>query len=158
MNDGRFDSEAALRAVHALARRAIIFDMEKAAEQAGTVNQRRPVRRALRRQCARDRAPAFRAAIKMSGKSLDANIRGFEIGFAAARGDMPDATQIGGRCIARCRGRVPGISVETRYTIDERVRRCQDYQNVPTPEGYIAKVRELTALDRRSKARPAAGN
>src|SRR5467141_3917858 len=42
----------------------------------------------------------------------------------------------------------PEFPVETRYTIENGFRRCQDYQNRSYAEGYIAKLRELTALDR----------
>lgn len=148
MNDGRFDSEAALRAVHALARRAIIFDMEKSAEQAGTVINAVLFGALAGANVLDIERRHFEQAIKISGKSLDANMRGFELGFAAARGDMPVATQIAENASSDAMAVFPEFPVETRYTIENGFRRCQDYQSRSYAEGYIAKVRELTALDR----------
>jgi len=76
------------------------------------------------------------------------NMRGFELGFAAARGDVPVATQIAEDASPDAMAAFPEFPVETRYTIENGFRRCQDYQNRSYADGYIAKVRELTALDR----------
>jgi indolepyruvate ferredoxin oxidoreductase beta subunit len=145
MNDGRFDSEAALRAVHALARRAIIFDMEKSAEQAGTVINAVLFGALAGANVLDIERRHFEQAIKTSGKSLDANMRGFELGFAAARGDMPVAAKI-----AETRRPMPWPHsrnfLSRRVIHRERVSTCQDYQSRSCAED-IAKVQELT-LDR----------
>jgi len=61
---------------------------------------------------------------------------------------MPVATQIAENVSSDAMAAFPEFPVETRYTIENGFRRCQDYQSRSYAEGYIAKVRELTALDR----------
>lgn len=149
MADGRFDSGAALNAVHAMAQRAIIFDMEQAADQAGTVINA-VLFGALAGTNALGIAPEhFENAIKASGKSVAASLRGYQIGFAAARGDVvPAAAQTvpppeNVKTIV-----LDDIPVETRFTVEHGHARCLDYQDRAYANDYLARVRELIALDR----------
>jgi indolepyruvate ferredoxin oxidoreductase beta subunit len=148
MSDGRFDSEAALRAVHALAQRAIIFDMEKAAELAGTV-----INAVLFGALAGSRVLGidrqyFENAIKSSGKSVDASMRGFELGFSAACGDVPEVSTQAKEPTQNTQLLFPEFPVETQFIIENGFRRCLDYQNRAYADDYLAKIRDLTALDR----------
>jgi len=69
----------------------------------------------------------------MSDKSLDANMRGFELGFAAARGDMPVATQIAENVSSDAMAAFPEFPVEDALYNRERVSTMQDYQAVLMP-------------------------
>jgi indolepyruvate ferredoxin oxidoreductase beta subunit len=122
--------------------------MEKSAEQAGTVINAVLFGALAGANVLDIERRHFEQAIKISGKSLDANMRGFELGFAAARGDMPVAAQIAENASPDAMAAFPEFPVETRYTIENGFRRCQDYQSRSYAEGYLAKVRELAALDR----------
>ena len=84
MGDGRFDSEVVLKAARALAKRAILFDMQAQANAAGTVisavmfgalagSGTLPLPRA---DC--------EAAIRSGGRGAEASLRGFAAGFDAA--------------------------------------------------------------------------
>jgi indolepyruvate ferredoxin oxidoreductase beta subunit len=147
MDDGRFDSDAALKAVHALAQRAIIFDMEKAAEQVGTV-----INAVLFGVLAGsnvlniDRA-YFEQAVRSSGKSVDASMRGFELGYSAARGDVPSDS-----ALIKFNKPPPGhffeFPVEARFVIESGFQRCLDYQDAAYADDYIGNVRELARIDR----------
>ena len=148
MGDGRFDSEAALKAVHALARRAIIFDMDKAAEQAGTVINAVLFGALAGADVLGIDRRHFENAIRSSGKSVDASMRGFELGFAAARGDVPAIPPAAAKVTSNPEAVVAEFPVETRFTIENGFRRCLDYQDHRYADRYIAGVRELATLDR----------
>lgn len=147
MDDGRFDSAAALKAVHALAQRAIIFDMEKAAEQVGTV-----INAVLFGALAGsnvlniDRAH-FEQAVRSSGKSVDASMRGFELGYSAARGDVPSASALI-KFNKPPSARFSEFPIEAKFIIESGFQRCLDYQDVSYADDYIGRVRELTRIDR----------
>ena len=148
MNDGRFDSEAALRAVNALAKRAIIFDMEKAAEKVGTVINAVLFGALAGSDTLGIAREHFENAIKAYGVSVEASMRGFELGFSAARGDVPAAANPAPTSPNSNEVVFPEFPVETQYTIENGFRRCVDYQNRAYADNYIANVRELATLDR----------
>src|ERR1700675_1258291 len=93
MGDGRFDSETILRAARALAKRAILFDMQAQANAAGTVisavmfgalsgSGTLPLSRA---DC--------EAAIRAGGRGAEASLKGFAAGFDAAAGSASGETR-----------------------------------------------------------------
>src|SRR5258708_17191110 len=93
MGDGQFDSDVVLKAGRALAKRAILFDMQAQANAAGTVisavmfgalagSGTLPLPRG---DC--------EAAIRSGGKGAEASLRGFAAGFVAAAGAAPRTNQ-----------------------------------------------------------------
>jgi len=105
MAEGRFPPERVLEAAHQLARRAVLFDMRKLAQESGTV-----INAVLFGAMAGSGAlplprEACEAAIRRAGKGAEASLRGFAAGFelaagsraappAEARKTPPDAKQI----------------------------------------------------------------
>ena len=94
MGDGRFDADKAVDAIHAVAKRAILFNMEEATQQAGTVISAvmfGALMGALQDALALPRAAA-EAAIKSGGKgnarANEASLRGFVAGYAQADGTV----------------------------------------------------------------------
>ncbi len=149
MDDGRFDSDAALRAVHALAQRAIIFDMEKAAEEVGTVINAVLFGSLAGANVLKVDRTHFEQAIRASGKSVDASMRGFELGYLAARGDAPAASAVAGLpSPATAAAKFSEFPVEAQFTIESGFQRCLDYQDRSYTDSYIGKVRELVGIDR----------
>jgi indolepyruvate ferredoxin oxidoreductase beta subunit len=153
MTDGRFDVEAALNAVHALARRAIIFDIQHAAQEARTVINA-VLLGTLAGSNTLDIDPVhFENAIKSSGKSVDASLKGYAFGYAAARGEPHhDVTALPrDTSVASGESLSPDLSafpLETQFTIRNGYRRCQDYQDTRHAETYLDHVRALAATDR----------
>ena len=93
MGDGSFDVGRLLRAVKERSREQILFDMDQAAEEAGSVinavllgalagSGRLPIPDA-----------SFEAAIREGGKSVDANLAGFAFGRGHARGELEQAVR-----------------------------------------------------------------
>jgi indolepyruvate ferredoxin oxidoreductase beta subunit len=87
MADGRFESDRVVAAARELARRAILFDMRKLAQESGTVinavlfgamagSGMLPLPR-----------EACDQAIRKAGRGAEASLRGFAAGFAIARGE-----------------------------------------------------------------------
>jgi indolepyruvate ferredoxin oxidoreductase beta subunit len=89
MADGRFDSERVIEAGKQLAKRAVLFDMRKLAQDSGTVinavlfgamagSGMLPLPR-----------EACEKAIRGGGRGADASLRGFAAGFDIAAGTLP---------------------------------------------------------------------
>ena len=98
MGDGRFDSGLAIEAARNIAKRAILFDMEAATQQAGTVISAvmfGALIGALQGALALPRATA-EGAIRAGGKGGQASLRGFAAGFAQAEqsGSTPAAASM----------------------------------------------------------------
>ncbi len=86
MGDGRFDSDLAVETARKVAKRAILFNMEAATQQAGTVISAvmfGALIGALQEALDLPRELA-EAAIKSGGKGAEASLRGFAAGFAQA--------------------------------------------------------------------------
>ncbi|MEX0758334.1 MAG: indolepyruvate oxidoreductase subunit beta family protein, partial [Tistlia sp.] len=147
LGDGRFDSARALKAIHELARRAIVFDMEQATEQAGTV-----VSAVLFGALAGSRVlpagrEAFEAAIRAGGRGLEASLEGFRRGFEAAQGG-PTAAPAAAAPGEPAGKDLEDFPVETRFVVGSGRDRARDYQDRRHAEDYLARCREIVALDR----------
>ena len=92
MGDGRFDADKAVDAMQAVAKRAILFDMEAATQQAGTLISAvmfGALMGALQDALALPRAAAeaaIKAGSKGGARANEASLRGFAAGFAQADG------------------------------------------------------------------------
>jgi indolepyruvate ferredoxin oxidoreductase beta subunit len=89
MADGRFESDKVVAAASQLAKRTILFDMRKLAQESGTVINAvlfgamagSGVLPLSRESCEQ--------AIRRSGRGAEASLRGFAAGFDIARGERP---------------------------------------------------------------------
>ena len=129
MADGRYDSERLLKAAEQNAQQSILFDMETAAKQAGAIvnavmlgaiagSGRLPVP-----------VEAFEAAIKHDGKAVEANLRGFKVGLAAAR------EQLHRRAAAFGQAR---READARARSKRRLPRCQNRHARSPPKACAA--------------------
>ncbi len=153
MTDGRFDTDAALKTVHALAGRAIVFDMQHAAQEAGTVINA-VLLGTLAGSNALDIDPVhFENAIKDSGKAVAASLKGYAFGYAAARGELQGLNPVVSANPATSdKGATPAylaeFPIETHFTIENGYHRCLDYQDSRYSEAYLGHVRAAAATDR----------
>ncbi len=153
MGDGRASGERILTAARERARRFIGFDMDGAAEAAGSVISS-VMFGAL---CASGALPfartAFEAAIVAGGKAVDANLRGFAAGFAAASSDtqavldaqpvppLPVATSAQGQAFqARIEANLPRAA---HFFAIEGARRLMDYQDADYADLYLTRLEGL---------------
>jgi indolepyruvate ferredoxin oxidoreductase beta subunit len=172
--DGRYDSDKILAAAPQLAQRALLFDMSRLAQEAGTVINAvlfgamagAGVLPLSRENC--------ESAIRSGGKGAEASLRGFAAGYAQASGE-PSPLPVGERAgekgsdgsntplstatsFARRAGR-GGESdrvhrefpAQLHTTLDEAVARLTDYQDAAYAALYLDRVRQVMAVDREAE-------
>lgn len=150
MADGRFDAARALKAVHDLPRRAIVFDMERATEQAGTVISA-VLLGALAGSGALGIDPRhFEEAIKAGQKGVEGSLRGYRLGLEQAQAGLTEPEPA---AVAAAAPAAPialdTFPVETRFVIESGYRRTLDFQDRNHAEAFLAAAREFCELDRR---------
>jgi len=150
MGDGRFDSERILKAVQAMARRAILFDMQDLAARSGTMINAvlfgalagsgvLPLPRA-----------ACEEAIRKGGRGAEASLKGFGLGYSHACGEaQPASPEEVKRWRAvpseRVRKTFPG---ETHKILEEGVSRMADFQDRDYANIYLDRLDPIAKLDR----------
>jgi indolepyruvate ferredoxin oxidoreductase beta subunit len=136
MADGRVASERVLNAAQQLAKRALLFDMRKLAEESGTV-----INAVLFGAIAGSGAlplprEACEDAIRRGGKGAEASLRGFAAGYNIAAGARA-APALEPR-------RLPP---EAQQILDLGVARLRDYQGEAYAKLYRERVRSLGDAD-----------
>ena len=136
MADGRVASERVLQAAQLLAKRAVLFDMRRLAEESGTV-----INAVLFGAIAGSGAlplprDACEAAIRRAGKGAEASLRGFAAGYDIAAGARA-APALEAR-------RLPP---EAQEILDLGVARLRDYQGEAYASLYRARVHPLGGAD-----------
>lgn len=152
MGDGIANSEHVLNAAAARARKFIGFDMERAADRAGTMIS--PVLfGALAASGALPfRRESFEAAIRDSGIAVEANLKGFAAGSVGESGiasspppSLPAPTTPAGRQLhARVLAELPPPAHALAI---EGVRRLLDYQDAAYAELYLNRLSAVAAMD-----------
>ena len=136
MADGRVPPERVLKAAEQLAKRAVLFDMRRLAEESGTV-----INAVLFGAMAGSGAlplprEACEAAIRRAGKGAEASLRGFAAGYDIAAGaraaPAPEARR---------------LPPETQEILDLGVARLKDYQDDAYAALYLERVRSLGDAD-----------
>jgi indolepyruvate ferredoxin oxidoreductase beta subunit len=132
MADGRFPEERVLEAARQLAKRAVLFDMRRLAEENATV-----INAVLFGAMAGSGAlplprEACEAAIRRAGKGAQASLRGFAAGFEIATGVRPAPA-------AAPRPLPP----ETREILDLGAARLRDYQGEAYARLYLERLATL---------------
>ncbi len=142
MADGRFESDKVIGAANELAKRAILFDMRKLAEESGTV-----INAVLFGAMAGSGVlplsrGACEQAIRRSGRGAEASLRGFAAGFDIARGQRP-APQ-------------PPAPPKRATDLDEIIRlaeqRLNDYQGSGYAELYRRRLAPFLTGERKLAA------
>ena len=150
MGDGRFDADLVIKAAQAIAKRAILFDMESQTKAAGTVISA-VMFGALAGSGALPLSKAdCEAAVRAGGRGAEASLRGFELGYAQASGANRVVTpeenkRLRGRPVERVRQTFPA---ETRMILEEGAARAADFQNRGYANLYLDRLEPIVKLDR----------
>jgi len=136
MADGRFPEERVLAAARQLARRAVLFDMRRMAEENGTV-----INAVLFGAMAGSGAlplprAACESAILRAGKGAQASLRGFAAGHDIAAGARPAPV-----------APPPPPPLETRAILEQGAARLRDYQGEAYARLYLQRVATLGKAD-----------
>lgn len=158
MGDGRQDSAVVRLSVDAAVARAVWFDMEKTAEDAGAVisavmlgalagSGASPIRREL-----------FEDEIRAGGRAVERNLNGFAAGFAAACGgaESPSAeieapSKAGSSAapaVAPLLARLSHLPSSVRDLAREGLKRAVDFQDPRYGALYLDRIEKIIATDR----------
>jgi len=134
MGDGRFDSGRVLEAARQLARKAVLFDMRGAAQDAGTV-----INAVLFGAMAGSGAlplarEACEAAVRERGKGAEASLKGFTAGFELARATAQPKPEL-----------APSAPRSAQEYVDLGVARLRDYQGNDYAALYLERLKSLHA-------------
>ena len=142
MADGRFDSDKVVAAGGLLAKKAVMFDMRKLAQESGTV-----INAVLFGAMAGSGVlplsrEACEAAIRKGGRGAEASLRGFAAGFDIAGGSR--------RAPEQAAAPKRATSIEEILPLAEQ--RLKDYQGDRYAEIYAERVKPFLAGDARVAA------
>ncbi|MPY69928.1 MAG: indolepyruvate oxidoreductase subunit beta family protein [Alphaproteobacteria bacterium] len=141
MADGRFDRAKLMAATEACARSRVLFDMEKCALEAGA-----PVSAVMLGAIAGAgglpiEAEAWRGAIRADGRAVEANLRGFEAGMAAAQGGPVPAEEPAAAAAPTPKARLrAGFPAAAQETLSRAVTRLTDYQDAAYAALYLDRL------------------
>lgn len=150
MGDGRIDGDRIIKAAQSLAKRTALFDMQAIAQSSGTVINA-VLFGALAGSGALPLSKAdCEAAIRDAGKGVDGSLRGFEIGYKHAAGEMsppaPDEVKrLRGAPVERVRASFPA---ETHRMLEEGVARVSDFQDKDYANLYLDRLAPIAALEK----------
>lgn len=157
MGDGRYDSAQVIDAAAQRAKRALLFDMRALAQQHGTV-----INTVLFGAMAGAGALPFgrevcETAIRQSGKSVDASLRGFAAGFERAAGQTAAAAQLAG-ALQPALGLLPelppalpprlqALPSALHDIVAAGVAHTADFQDAAYADLYLDRVEQLVAAE-----------
>ena len=151
VGDGRYDSQRVIDAALEIAGSAVLFDMARAAQQAGTVISAvmfGAIAAVLEKT---DALPLTResceAAIKASGKGVDASLRGFAAGYAAGMGRSA-TEESAPRAPKAPASPADAFPAAAREIVLEGIKRTTDYQDAAYTALYLERLKRVAALDR----------
>ncbi len=153
MGDGRYDSDRIVKAVGERSRRAIVFDMDKVARDAGAMMSPVVLGAIARTANLPIRRETFEATIKASGVAVESNLRGFRDGFeragetglpSASTHEAPKSVTGDSNLSARIEAEIPeGV----RSIATHGVKRLIDYQGPAYAQLYLDRLKTVTPLD-----------
>ena len=103
-------------------------------------------------------AEAFEAAIRADGKAVNANLRGFRAGIAAALGgsraktEPPKRAQAASPALAAIEAEIAGMPEAARAFMTEGVRRLANYQDLPYARLYLDRLTPIREADAKAGA------
>ena len=152
MGDGRYDQDRLIAAVEKNSQKTLLLDLETIAHEAGAMISAVMLGAIAGAGALPIPATAFEAAIRVDGKAVDANLRGFRAGLAAARAGsrlpggplkrhrMPSAP------LADLEAKSPACRAARAITT-EGVRRLTAYQNLAYARLYLDRLKPIRDAD-----------
>ena len=158
MGDGRYDQQRLVQAVQRNSKDALLLDLEAIARQSGAMINAAMLGAIAGAGALPIPAEAFEAAIRADGKAVDANLRGFRAGFAAAQSGTRAEYVPGKRSRAAASsltdlesevGRMPEPA---RAFMTEGVRRLAAYQDLAYARLYLDRLAPIRDADAKAGA------
>ncbi len=157
MGDGILDQSIVAEVAASASKRFVCFDMQAAADEAGSV-----ISSVLLGAIAATGAlpfdrGAFEATIRGSGRAVEANLRGFALGFEGASRDTPLAAAPAEELPMATPEGVNGEALAARIAAElpKSVQaiallgalRALDYQDASYADSYLDRVRDIASVD-----------
>jgi indolepyruvate ferredoxin oxidoreductase beta subunit len=159
MGDGRYDIGQLTKAIETHARHHLLLDMATLAKDAGAMINAVMLGALAAANVLPIPSEAFEAAIRHDGKAVDANLRGFRAGLAAATraasarvGDGKRRTQETPTVAALEAEANAIIPASAREIAVEGLRRTAAYQDVAYAALYLDRLKRILAADARAGA------
>ncbi len=158
MGDGRYDGDKIMEAAKQMAMRHILFDIERAAQDAGTIVNSVLLGAIAGSGVLPIGSKVFKDGIREEGKAVESNLAGFDIGYAYATGDVvelqtmqatPKAVPVApndaaGELKRRIEQDFPS---ETHAVVLEACGRCLDYQDADYAFQYLDRLDTIRKID-----------
>jgi indolepyruvate ferredoxin oxidoreductase beta subunit len=159
MGDGRTDTDRLVKAIETCSRARMLFDMAAAAKEAGTIVNAVMLGALAAANVLPIAREAFEAAIRTDGRAVDANLRGFNAGFAAATRAAAHAETDG----KRWHGGAPSLTsleaeahatmpTSARDIVVEGLRRTAAFQDTAYAALYLRRLQPMREADARADA------
>jgi indolepyruvate ferredoxin oxidoreductase beta subunit len=154
MGDGRYDTGRLTKAIETHARRHLVFDMAAVARDTGAMINAVMLGALAAADVLPLPAQAFEDAIRADGKAVDANLRGFRAGLAAATAAAARAADDGKRrhgavrsiaaLEAEANAIMPASAIEI---VVEGLRRTAAYQDAAYAGRYLDRLKAICEAD-----------
>ena len=158
MSDGRYDPQRLISAVEKNSRQALLLDLEAIAREAGAMINAVMLGAIAGARALPISADAFEAAIRADGKAVEANLRGFRAGFAAAspgrscRKNQPSARSAPVTSHRRSGNRDRRHARAAQDVMTEGVRRLAAYQDRAYARLYLDRLKPIRDADSKAAA------
>jgi len=158
MADGRYDHERLVEAVQAHSRQTLLLDLEAIARQCGAMINAVMLGVIAGAEALPIPAAAFESAIRADGKAVDANLRGFRAGLAAARNGEQAQSRPDKRASASATPLteldrdVAAMPEAARAIVGEGVRRLVRYQDAAYARLYLDRLQPIRDADTKAQA------
>jgi indolepyruvate ferredoxin oxidoreductase, alpha subunit len=161
MGDGRYDQQRLVAAVEKNSKKTLLLDLEAIARESGAMVNAVILGAVAGAGALPIPAEAFEAAIRADGKAIEANLRGFRAGFAAARkGVHAPANPLKhyhapAASLAELESeieRMPGMPEPARVFATEGVRRLAAYQDLAYARLYVERLAPIRDAAARADA------
>lgn len=149
MGDGRYDVGKLFHAAKDHAKQTILFDMDQAAKDAGSILNAVLLGALAGSGALPIPSEAFEAGIRAEGKAVDSNLAGYRFGLAHGRGELEQ------RAMQQVTKPVPAAPMADRILhlpdaaqrfASEGVRRLVDYQGDSYARLYLDRLEQIATL------------
>jgi indolepyruvate ferredoxin oxidoreductase alpha subunit len=153
MADGRYDQERLIAAVEKNSQQSLLLDLEAIARRSGAMISAVMLGAIAGAGALPIPAAAFEDAIRADGKAVDANLRGFRAGLAAAQGGAQVAsfpgkrTQSAAASLADPEREIAAMPAPARAFMTEGVRRLAAYQDLAYARRYLDRLVAIRDAD-----------
>ncbi|MBI1905674.1 MAG: indolepyruvate oxidoreductase subunit beta family protein [Rhodocyclales bacterium] len=153
MGDGRYDSGKVLVAAKPLAKKTILSDMAQIAQQAGTIINTVLYGAVVGSGALPLSKEACEAAIRKSGKAVESSLKGFELGYACARGEAVPGQPAPEKPAPNV---VPAEWVRSKFPAPIQdvlalgVTRLTDYQDSAYANLYLERLAPVLVVERQA--------